>query len=208
MERELDSTEVTLRDALANVTNISGSSDDVHIRDFITSLKTKTKNYEVANHALIIRRRHIGNTHEADQLVESRLEIVHRDSYQVVKLLNSRLVTLGYERCSSLNLSNTSEHGLVQDNNNKEEDPGDDKGDHSGSLAGADLAESTARRPVMHREQSRQLIDFHDNRSITKQIIDEFEPETMIPTASRPTWRNDFTGVNVDSRSMKPSETQ
>ena len=60
----------------------------------------------------------------------------------------------------------------------------------------------------MHSERSKQLIDFHDNRSITKQIIEEFEPETMNPTASRPTWRGGFTGVNADSRTMKPPETQ
>ena len=154
LERELDSTEVTLHDALANVTKISNSSDDVHIRGFNTSLKTKKKNYEAPNHALIVRRRHTGNIHEADQLVEIRLEIVHRDSYQAVKLLNSRLVTLGYERCSSLNLSKKLEHGFAQDNDNQE-DPRYDQGDHSGSLAGANIAESSAGQPVMHQEQSK-----------------------------------------------------
>ena len=152
LESELDSTEAALRDALANVTKISNSSDDVHIRGFITSLKTKTKTYETANHALIVCRRHTGDIHEADQLVENRLEIVHGDSYQAVKLLNSRLVALGYERCSSLNLSKKSEHGFIQDNDNQDEDPRDGKGDHSGSLAGANSAESNSNRPAWRRE--------------------------------------------------------
>ena len=77
LERELDSTDVTLRHALANVTKISNSSDYVHIRRFTMSLKTQTKYYEAASHALIVRMRHTGNIHEADQLIENRLQIVH-----------------------------------------------------------------------------------------------------------------------------------
>ena len=100
-ERKLDSTVNILRDALANVTKVNGSSDDVYVRNCITSLKTKTKNYEVANHALVTRKKQTGHVHAAEQLVEIRLGIVHRDSYEAVKLLNSRLIALGHERCSS-----------------------------------------------------------------------------------------------------------
>ena len=41
--------------------------------------------------------------------MESRLNIVHRVSYEVVKLLSSRLVALGHERCSSLHGSSIPE---------------------------------------------------------------------------------------------------
>ena len=207
LEREVDSTEGILRNTLANVTKVSGFSDEVYIRNFIASLKTKTKDYEVANHALVTGRRHTAHIHKADQLVESGLEIVHRESYQAFKLLNSRLVTLGYKRCSSLNISYTSEHKLAQDNNNPEKIQGDTMGDHSGCLAGADLAGRTAKQPKTHQEQLKQLINFNVSRSVTRQIIDDFEPETVKPTTFKLTWRYNFTGVNVDSRSMKLPET-
>ena len=42
--------------------------------------------------------------------------------------------------------------------------------------------------------------DYEYNRLITKQIIDNFEPETVKPITSRPAWRNDFTGVNAADR--------
>ena len=45
--------------------------------------------------------------------------------------------------------------------------------------------------------------DYNDNRSITKQTIDNFELETVQPILSRPAWGNDFAGVNVDDRSSK-----
>ena len=41
--------------------------------------------------------------------MEIRLGIVHRDSYEAVKLLNSRLIALGHERCSSLHVSSIPE---------------------------------------------------------------------------------------------------
>ena len=43
--------------------------------------------------------------HAAEQLAEIGRGIVHRDSCEVVKLLNSRLIALGHERCSSLHVS-------------------------------------------------------------------------------------------------------
>ena len=207
LEHEVDSTEGIPRDTLANVTKFSGSSDEVRIRRCISSLKTKTKNYEAANHALVTRRRYIGHVHEADQLVESRLDVLHRDSYQLVKFPNSRLVTLGYERCSSSHVSNMSENRFAQDGDNLVKNQGDAIGDHSSSLAGADLAEKPVKRPEIHRGQPEQLVDFKNSRSITKKIIDEFEPENVKPTMSRPIWRNQFIGMNVDGRSMKLPET-
>ena len=117
LECEVDSTKGTLRDFLANITSAIGFTDDVHIRSFITSLKTKTKNYEVVSHALVTRRKQTGYAHDAEQLIESRLDMIHRDSYQAVKLLHSRLVTLGHEQYSSLHVSNTSEDGFARDNN-------------------------------------------------------------------------------------------
>ena len=207
LEREVDSTESILRDSLAIVTSVIGSSDDVHTRKFITSLKIKTKNYEVANHALVNSRRQTGHVHAAEQLIESRLDIVHRDAYQAVKLFSSRLVTLGHERCSSLQISNTSEDRFARDNNNLVKNQGDTMRDHSGSLAGADLIEKSVKVPETHRGQPKQLVVYNDSRSITKQIIDDFEPETVKPIMSRPIWRNNFTGVNVGVRPMKLPET-
>ena len=82
LERELDLTENILRDLLANVAKMNGSSNYVYIRNCITSftsLKTKTKKYEVANQALVPRKKQTGHVHAAEQLVEIRLGIVHRD---------------------------------------------------------------------------------------------------------------------------------
>ena len=98
LEHEVDSTEVILRDFFANVTRVSGSSDDVHIRSFIASLKTKTKNYEVANRALVACKEQTDHVRAAKHLAESRLNIVHRDSYGAVRLPNTPLVALGHER--------------------------------------------------------------------------------------------------------------
>ena len=139
LEHELDSTEGILHDSLANATRVSGSSDYANIRRFIAYLKTKNKNYEVANHALVTRRRQTSHVHEAEQLVWSRLDTLHRDSYQAVKLLNSRLVTLGHEQCSSFNVSNTSEDRFARDTKNLVK--------KSGSLAGADLTEKSIKVP-------------------------------------------------------------
>ena len=56
--------------------------------------------------------------HGAEPLAESSFSIVHRGSYDVIKMLKSRLVTLGHEPCSSLHLSNTSEDRFARDNKN------------------------------------------------------------------------------------------
>ena len=109
LEHELVTTENILRNALTTVTKLNGSSDDVYIRNCIMSLKTKTKNYEVANHALVTRKQRTSYVHAAGQLVEIRLGIVHRDSCEALKLLNSRLIAIGYERCSSLHGSSIQE---------------------------------------------------------------------------------------------------
>ena len=79
--------------------------------------------------------------------------------------------------------------------------------DHSGSLAGPDLTEKSVKIPATHRGQPKQLVDYNDSRSITKQIIDDFEPETVKLIMPRPNWRNDFTGVNADGHSTKLLET-
>ena len=80
LERKLNSTENILRDSLANVTKMNGSSDEVYIRNCITSFKTKTKSYEVANHALVTRKKPTYHVHAAKNLVEIRLGLVRRDS--------------------------------------------------------------------------------------------------------------------------------
>ena len=80
---------------------MNGSSDDVYIRNYITSLKSKIEKYEVVNHALVTRKEQTGHVHAAEHLIEIILGIIHRDSYEVVKLLNSRMIALGHERCSS-----------------------------------------------------------------------------------------------------------
>ena len=118
-------TEGILRDTLANVTKVSISTDDIHIHGFIASLKTKTKNYEVANHVLVTRRRQTGHIHDAGQLAESRFNLVHRSSYDAIKLLNTRLVTLDHKRCSSLRVYDTSEDKLTRDDDDLVENHGD-----------------------------------------------------------------------------------
>ena len=66
--------------------------------------------YEVSNHALVTRKMQIGHVHAAEKLVEIRLGILHRDSYEAVNLLNSSLIALGHERCSSLHGSGIPEN--------------------------------------------------------------------------------------------------
>ena len=111
LEHVVVTTENILRNALAYVTKVNGSSNDVYIRICITSLSTETKNYEeVANHAVVTRKKQTGHVHAAEQLVEFRLGIVHRDSCEAGKLLNSRLIMLGHERCSSLHVSSIREY--------------------------------------------------------------------------------------------------
>ena len=81
--------------------------------------------------------------------MESRLDILYRDSYEAVKLLNSRLVALGHERCSSLHLSHTSEERVMvaRDKSDLVENQGDATRDHTGSFAGADLTEKPIKFP-------------------------------------------------------------
>ena len=63
----------------------------------------------MANRALITRKKQTGHVLAAEQIAESRLDIVHPDSYKAVKLLSSRLVALGHERCSSVHGSSRPE---------------------------------------------------------------------------------------------------
>ena len=80
-------------------------------------------------------------------MVEVRLGIVHRDSYEAVKLLNSRLIALGHERCSILYESSISEDRdkVVGDNNDLGENQWDTTRDHTGSFAGANLTETSVK---------------------------------------------------------------
>ena len=52
----------------------------VYICICITPLKTKTKNYEVANHVLVTHKEETGHVHAAEQKVAIRLGIVQRES--------------------------------------------------------------------------------------------------------------------------------
>ena len=66
LERELVSMENILRNSLANVSKVKSSSHYIYIRNYITSLKTKTKNNKVANHALVTRKKQTGHVHAAE----------------------------------------------------------------------------------------------------------------------------------------------
>ena len=57
LERELDAAESSLLDALAAVTKVHTSSDDIHIRDYIRTLKNKSEKYATANHDLASRKK-------------------------------------------------------------------------------------------------------------------------------------------------------
>ena len=108
----------------------------------------------------------------------------------MVKLLNFRLIALGHERCSSLHMSNISEDRdkVVRDNNELGENQGDATRDHTGSFAGASLTENPVKLPETPRGHPKQMRDYDDNRSITEQVIDHFEPETVKPITSRLAW--------------------
>ena len=57
LERELDAAESSLRDSLAAVTKVNASSDDIHIREYIGTLKSKSEKYAAVNHALASRKK-------------------------------------------------------------------------------------------------------------------------------------------------------
>ena len=50
---------------------------------------------------LPLEKKQYGNELESEQMIETRFNIVHRDTYDAVKLLNSRLMALGQDACSS-----------------------------------------------------------------------------------------------------------
>ena len=89
VENELITAEILLRNSLTSVAKVNSSFDGIYNRNCVTSLITK-KNYEVATCALISRKEQTSHVRAAEQLAESRLDIVHRNSYEAVKLLNSR----------------------------------------------------------------------------------------------------------------------
>ena len=125
LERELDAAESSLLDSLASVPRVYASSDDIHIRDYIGVLKSNSKKYETVNHDLASRKKQNGNVLESDQLIKTRLNIVHRDTYDAVKLLNSRLIALDQDTCSSIGAQSL--HGdrdeVCRDNVSKVDEP-------------------------------------------------------------------------------------
>ena len=75
---------------------------------------------------------------------------------------------------------------FVRDNNDLGENQGDATRDHTGSFAGVNLTENHVKLPETLRGHPKQMGDYDDNRSITKQVIDNFEPRTVKPITSRP----------------------
>ena len=106
-------------------------------------------------------------------------------------------------------MSNISEdrYRVVRDNNDLCENQGDATRDHTDSVAGANLTETPVESSETLRVHPKHMGDYNDNRSITKQIIGNFEPETVKPKTSRPAWRSGSTGLNVADRSTKLPET-
>ena len=141
--------------------------------------------------------------------MEIRLCKVHRDSYEAVKILNSRLIGLGHERCSSLHVLSIPEDRdkVVRENNGLVDNQGDSTRNHTGSFAGAKLTETPVKLPEILREPPQQMGEYDDHRSITKQNIEDFKLETVKPITPSPAWRSDFTGVNVADLSTKLRKT-
>ena len=92
MESYYEKCEQELRETLSSVPKIVISSDDTHIGNFVTTLKTKSENFTVCNRALTKRKRQNGSVCEATELAKVRFTLVHGDSTEAIYLLNARLV--------------------------------------------------------------------------------------------------------------------
>ena len=74
----------------------------------------------MCNRALTKRKRQNGSVCEATELAKVRFTLVHRDSTEAINLLNARLVNLGFDACSSLDV-----HSTVEENNKGSESASD-----------------------------------------------------------------------------------
>ena len=75
---------------------------------------------------------------------------------------------------------------VVRDNNDPGENQGDTTRDHTGCFTGANLTENPVKSLEILQGHPKQMGDYNDDRSITKQISGNFERETVTPVTSRP----------------------
>ena len=100
LEKNYEVAEKDLSAVLASLVTIDQNPN--LIKDTISLIKNRVRDYESANAALTKRKEEVGSTAEAVELKSLCLKIVHGDSYNGVTVLNERLKGLGYEACSSL----------------------------------------------------------------------------------------------------------
>ena len=111
----LDACEHTIRHTLAESPKCALTSDPQCIVEAISKLKIQSDNYSEANRALVRRKRELGSTNEVEELVASRLKLVHGDAFEAVEILNNRLRVLGEDACSSLHTKGSVAASIVND---------------------------------------------------------------------------------------------
>ena len=62
----------------------------------------------------------MGYTNEVEELVASRLKLVHGDAFEAVEILNNRLRILGQDTCSSLHTKGSVAASILNDEKLKE----------------------------------------------------------------------------------------
>ena len=83
--------------------------------EVLSKLKLQSDNYSEANRALIRRKRELGYTSEVEELVKSRLKLVHCDAFELMGILNNRLRVFEEDACSSLHTSRSVAASIAND---------------------------------------------------------------------------------------------
>ena len=86
-----DACEHAIRHTLAESPKCALTSDTQCIMEAISKLKIQADNYSEANRALVKCKREFGYTSEVEELVASRLKLIHGDAFEAVAMLNNRL---------------------------------------------------------------------------------------------------------------------
>ena len=102
LTRDCEASEETLTSLLSRVPDISKSESETTLKEFIGSLKAASADFAKKNRALADHLRRSGSVDEANRTSDHRLQIIHGDTRESVRRLNSQLQELGYEVCSSI----------------------------------------------------------------------------------------------------------
>ena len=118
-------------------------------------------------------------------MIETRFKIVHRDAYDAVKLLNSRLIALGQDACSSLHAQSlhSQRDEVCRDNVNEVDEPTAGACNASVDVPLVSNPIKSAVRPRDNHQLNAQLNNAVDDPA--KQILDNYKPESAPPMRSK-----------------------